>query len=231
MVRTFDPRRPVPGHVLEQALDSATRAPSAGFSQGWDFVVLTEPEDRATFWKAATPASCDESPDRWLRGVSAAPALIVCCSDPGRYRRRYAEPDKAETSHREADTGGATERPWPIPYWDVDTGMAALLMLLTGVDEGVGGLFFGVPGPSMDHVRAALDIPGDRRLMGVVAMGYPLPDARPPRRKRERRPLSEVAHSGRFGVPFRAPLVISTSPRATQANNTAIGMPDPAPSK
>ncbi len=233
MVRTFDPKRPVPEHILGRALDAATRAPSAGFSQGWDFVVLTGADDRARFWTAATPAEASVAPDRWLRGVSAAPCLIVCCSDPGRYQRRYAEPDKAPqaTSTPVAVGENGDDLAWPIPYWDVDTGMAALLMLLTGVDEGVSGLFFGVPGPSMDRVRSALDIPSDRRLVGVVALGYPLPDTRSPSLRRGRRPVSEVAHSGRFGVPLRAPMVISTSPKATHENNTTIGIPDAAPSK
>ncbi len=235
MLRTFDPQRQVPEHILERALDAATRAPSAGFSQGWDFVVLAAADDRSRFWEAATPAASSSAPDRWLRGVSAAPCLVVCCSDPQRYRRRYAEPDKA---HKATATPGdvgedddGEDGAWPIPYWDVDTGMAALLMLLTGVDEGLGGLFFGVPAPSMDQVRSALDIPSDRRLVGVVALGYPLADARSPSLQRGRRPLSEVAHAGRFGVPFRTPTTISTGPNATQAHNTAIGIPDAAPSE
>jgi len=46
MVRQYDPERPVPPEVIKAALRNAIRAPSAGFSQGWDFVVLTEPEER-----------------------------------------------------------------------------------------------------------------------------------------------------------------------------------------
>lgn len=203
MVRAFDPERPVPADVVATALDAATRAPSAGFSQGWDFVVLLEPGQREAFWQAATPASSVAEPDRWLRGVSAAPALIVCCSDPGRYQRRYAEVDKAEHSRRTTHAGPTDGQSWPIPYWDVDTGMAALLILLTGVDNGLGGLFFGVPGPAVDQVREALGIPSDRRLVGVVALGYPLPDTGSGGLKRQRRPVSQVAHAGCFGVPFR----------------------------
>ncbi|HKJ13037.1 MAG TPA: nitroreductase family protein [Ornithinimicrobium sp.] len=189
MRRSFDPVRPLPPETVEAALEAATHAPSAGFSQGWDFVVLLSPAERARFWDAALATAPDREPDRWLRGVSAAPCLIVCCSDPQRYRRRYAEPDKATD----------TPRPWPIPYWDVDTGMAALLMLLTAVDHDLGGLFFGVPADAMDAVRAALDIPSDRRLVGVVALGYPGADGPSAPRRRHRRAVAEVAHAGRFG--------------------------------
>src|ERR671932_186860 len=77
------------------------------------------------------------APGAWLEGMRTAPALVVCLSDPERYLTRYAEPDKGWTDR--------DERRWPVPYWDVDTGMAALLMLLTAVDEGLGACFFGVP--------------------------------------------------------------------------------------
>jgi len=193
MCRSFEAGRPVPRQVLDTALRAATRAPSAGFSQGWDFVVLQTASERTTFWDAALSTAPDGEPDRWLRGVSSAPCLVLCCSDPERYRRRYREPDKAGDSAQE----------WPIPYWDVDTGMAALLMLLTAVDHRLGGLFFGVPASAVDAVRTAVGIPTDRRLVGVVALGYPADEAHPSRRSRRRRPVAEVVHAGRFGVPWQ----------------------------
>ncbi|MEO7235622.1 MAG: nitroreductase family protein, partial [Lapillicoccus sp.] len=49
MVRRYDADRPVPPDALRACLDHAVRAPSAGFSQGWDFVVLEESEARARF--------------------------------------------------------------------------------------------------------------------------------------------------------------------------------------
>ena len=55
MVRNYDPDRPVPPEVVDRLLDHAVRAPSAGFSQGWGFLVLEEPADRERFWAATTP--------------------------------------------------------------------------------------------------------------------------------------------------------------------------------
>ncbi len=193
MVRNFDPDRPVPPAVIDRALSHAVRAPSAGFSQGWDFVVLTRTQDRKAFWQATTDQS--QPPDSWLRGVRRAPCLIVCCSDKGAYLRRYAEPDKGWTDEDEAR--------WPVPYWDVDTGMAALLMLLTAVDEGLGGLFYGVQPGEVPAVREALGIPEDRRIVGVVALGYRQPDRPSPSLRRGRRQPEQVAHDGRFGVPWQ----------------------------
>lgn len=200
MVRDFDPA-PLPEPMLRRALERALRAPSAGFSQGLDLVLLVAPEDRDRFWtatvdaEAAAPGSGPRS--RWLTGVRRAPALIVVCSDPGAYVRRYARADKAVTGY------GAGVDAWPIPYWDVDAGMAALLLLLGAVDDGIGGLFLGVPPARHDAVRAALAIPAGRRLVGVVALGRPRADAaRPGSRggshRPDRRPFEEVVHVGRF---------------------------------
>ncbi|HEY0698970.1 MAG TPA: nitroreductase family protein, partial [Micromonospora sp.] len=55
MVRNYDPDRPVPPEVVEQPVDHAVRAPSAGFAQGWGFLVLESPADRERFWAATTP--------------------------------------------------------------------------------------------------------------------------------------------------------------------------------
>lgn len=212
MVRAFD-AAPVPVEALRRALHRAVRAPSAGFSQGWDFVVLTSGVDRERFWAAATPDADGASPDRWLRGVRAAPCLVVVCSDPQAYLERYSRPDKRERAQ------GMGARDWPVPYWDVDAGMAALLLLLSGVDDGLGGLFFGVPGQRTAHVAASLGVPQGRHLVGVVALGYPAPAAGSPaaaagspaapqsevttsagRHRPARRALADVVHEGRFGT-------------------------------
>lgn len=57
MVRDYDPERPVPAEVVRRLLEYAARAPSACFTQGWGFLVLTEPADREAFWAATTPVA------------------------------------------------------------------------------------------------------------------------------------------------------------------------------
>lgn len=175
--------------VVQRLLELAVRAPSAGFSQGWDFLVLRG-SDRDAFWEAT---SDDGIPDEWLRGVSSAPVLIVCCSDKTSYLERYARPDKPFQDKSEDN--------WPVPYWDVDTGMAAMLMLLGAVDEGLGALFFGVPVERLDDVRKAFGIPTDRGIVGVISLGYAA-ERKPSGSTRavRRRDLAEVTHFGRFGV-------------------------------
>ena len=190
MVRRFDPDRPVPPAVLDAVLYAAQRAPSAGFSQGWDFVVLVEDDDRSRFWSATRDPASGAPRDAWLAGVSAAPVLVLCLSDPDTYLDRYAEPDKGWDDRDPAR--------WPVPYWDVDTGMAAMLMLLAAVDQGVGALFFGVPAPRHAAVRQAHGIPENRRLVGVVALGHELRRTEGSSRTRPRRAVAEVVHWGGF---------------------------------
>jgi len=191
MVRRYDPERPVPREVLTACLDNAVRAPSAGFSQGWDFVVLTGADERRRFWEATTDE--DSPSDRWLQGIRAAPALILCCSHQQAYLDRYAAPDKGWTDKDESR--------WPAPYWDIDTGMAALLILLTAVDHGLGGLFFGVPPEYHHDVHVGFGIPEDRTVIGVISLGYAVRGRRAPQSpslRRHRRSGAEVTHWGRF---------------------------------
>jgi nitroreductase len=186
MVRDYDPDRPVAAEVRERLLEHAIRAPSAGFSQGWAFLVLESPEERERFWTATTDGS---APDAWLTRMRRAPLLIVPLSNKAAYLDRYAEPDKGWTDRDEAR--------WPVPYWDVDTGMAALLMLLTAVDEGLGACFFGIQPHLVPSFRAAFGVPEEYRPVGCVSVGYEgSNDRRSPSLRRGRRGVDEVVHRG-----------------------------------
>jgi nitroreductase len=184
MVRSFE-RRELPSDVVERVLANAQRAPSAGFSQGWAFLALEGYAQTAAFWNVAGP---DES-FAWP-GLLNAPLLVACLSDKDAYLDRYAEPDKGWTDR--------DERRWAAPYWDIDTGMAALLMLLTAVDAGLGGLFFSPPPEKIPRLLAAFGIPDRLHLIGVVAIGYPAPDRPSASLRRGRRASAQVVHRARW---------------------------------
>jgi nitroreductase len=113
----------------------------------------------------------------------------VPMSDKAAYLDRYAEPDKGWTDRDESR--------WPVPYWDVDAGMAALLVLLTAVDEGLGACFFGIPPERVADFRDAFGVPEAYRPVGCVSVGYPGDDdRRSPSLRRGRRPVEEVVHRG-----------------------------------
>jgi len=187
MIRNYDPERSVPRDVLESVLNLAIRAPSAGHTQGWRFLVLDDITSRSRFWSATAE---DGPADSWLRRMQSAPALIVCLSDKQAYLDRYSEPDKGWTDRDEAR--------WPVPYWHIDTGMAALIILLAAHDLGLGGCFFGIPPERWPAFFAAFSVPAELAPVGVVSLGYPLPDVKSPSLKRGRRPLSEIVTYGSF---------------------------------
>ncbi|MGH3360483.1 MAG: nitroreductase family protein [Nocardioidaceae bacterium] len=189
MVRNYTDE-PVSPEVVDRLLEHAVRAPSAGFSQGWAFLVLDRPEDVQRFWSASSPDP--EVDSRWLRGMRTAPVVIVALASKDVYLDRYAEPDKGWTDRDEAR--------WPVAYWEIDTGMASLLILLTAVDEGLGACFFGIPPERLDAFRDAFDIPPSHRPIGAITVGHPAPDHTPSSRRRGRRPMDEVVHRGRFGA-------------------------------
>jgi nitroreductase len=188
MIRTYDPNRPVSRESVDELLRLAVRAPSAGHTQGWQFLVLDDITSRTAFW-AATAAG---EPDSWRARLQTAPVLVIVWSDKDAYLDRYAEPDKGWTDRDEAS--------WPVPYWDVDAGMAAMILLLGAVEAGLGACFFGVPGPRWDAVRTAFGVPAGLRPVGVVSLGYPAPDVRSPSLRRGRRPLGDVVSYGTFGA-------------------------------
>lgn len=198
MVRRYDPDRPVDAAVVDRMLANAVRAPSAGFSQGWAFLVLDTRADVDRFWAATTPAPAARTDGEagtrsaWLRGMRTAPVVIVPLSHKDAYLDRYAEPDKGWT-----DRDGAR---WPVPYWHVDAGMAALLVLLTAVDEGLGACFFGVPADRVDAFREAFGVPAAYTPVGAVTVGHRVADAGPPGSpaRRGRRTSDEVVHRGRW---------------------------------
>jgi nitroreductase len=190
MVRNYDPDRPVPEPVIERLLDFAIRAPSAGFSQGWGFLVLTEPADRDRFWSATVDPA--QPLDSWLAGMSRAPVIVVAHGNRDIYLDRYAAEDKGWTDRDEAR--------WPVPYWYIDAGFASMLMLLGAVDSGLGACFFGIPPVRIGAYREAFGVPDAYTPIGAVSLGYPAEDRRSPSLRRGRRPVSEVVHRGRWGT-------------------------------
>lgn len=199
MVRRFAPEPPDPTQI-ERILASAVRAPSAGFSQGWDLLLLDAPEDVERFWAATTDPT--REPDGWLRGMRTAPVLVVPLACKEAYLARYAEADKGwARTHDDRDRDEAAR--WPVPYWLTDTAMATMLMLLTVTDEGLGACFFGIPAERVDAFHEEFGVPADHQPIGVVAIGRRLlgPDGRPQdgsRGSAGRPRRADVVHRGRW---------------------------------
>lgn len=185
MVRNYGPE-PVPDDAIERIVDAARKAPSAGFSQGQRFIVVTDPGVRRAIAEAA-----DESEyvangfDPW---ISSAPVHVVVCVRENDYHERYREPDKLV---------GGDEIEWPVPYWWVDAGAALMLVLLAAVNEGLGAGFVGFH--ALPSIKAELGIPDDVTPIGVVTMGHPAPDRKSGSLKRGRKSRDQVVYRDRWG--------------------------------
>jgi len=197
MVRAFK-AEPLPAGTTERLLRAANRAPSAGFSQGYSFLVLDGTEQAAPLWQMFyddAPSLGDrEAQERAeIDALSPAPLVIVPLACKDVYLDQYAErPDRAWTDRDEAR--------WPVPYWYIDTGFTALLILLAVVDEGLGAVFFGIPPSIMPTFRERYGVHGEWTPIGAIAIGYGDPEADPvpPASASERKSLDELVHQGHW---------------------------------
>jgi nitroreductase len=173
---------PVSQRQVDELLDLARRAPSAGNAQAVDLVVVADPHRRAAIADLADEASyVERGLPPWL---SLAPVHVVPCADVRRYRARYAEPDK----------GGAGVDGWSVPYWWMDLGAVVQNLLLLATEAGLAAGFLGehaIPG-----LARALALPADVLPAGVVTLGWPHEEGPPPTtsESRPRRDLDEVRH-------------------------------------
>lgn len=193
MTRSFD-GRPIDADVLDGLVDLASRAPSAGKTQGWHLVVL-EGADTELFWDSTLPAVQRDS-FRW-KHLLTAPVIALPLADSRAYVERYAEPDKAQTGL------GASASAWPVPYWTIDASMALMTLLLAAEDVGLGALFFGVFRGERE-LRQRLGIPLGLELLGAVALGHRVavsgdPASGPGRSAgRGRRQARQIIHRGHW---------------------------------
>jgi len=185
MVRHFT-AEPVAPETVDRLLDLARHAPSAGFTQGQSFIVVTRPD-----LKQAIGRLCGE--EWYVSGgfhpfISEAPVLVIPCTSEAAYHQRYQEPDKLK------DDG--TEITWPVPYWHMDIGCAVMVLLLAVVNEGLAAGFAGAH--DLDALRALLGIPTEVTPVGVIPIGHPAKDVPSPSLKRGRKADADYIHHERW---------------------------------
>ena len=212
MTRNFDPR-PLDRALLEELCLLARRAPSAGFAQGAEFIILEGPAAVGGFWDLTLPEA-ERAGFAWP-GLLRAPALVLPAADSRRYLARYREADKAGGSGAPGNPGeqgdpgeqgglgnpgslGESAANWPVPYWLVDCAFVVQNLLLAATDRGLGALFFGLF-RGREEVRAALGVPEGVELLGAVALGWPAADRPSGSLARGRRPPEEILHWGCWG--------------------------------
>jgi nitroreductase len=172
-------------HLVERCLEAATFAPSAENRQPWVFVVVRDPELRATIgeltrrvWRAGgrqhsegrLPAGLLADVDRGAEGgVAAAPVLIVVCGD----------------------TRLGVEVTLPASIFP-----AIQNLLLAATALGLGSALTTLPTALGAELRTSLALPDSVHPLAVVPLGWPARRLGPPRR----RPVSEKTHRDHYGA-------------------------------
>jgi nitroreductase len=193
---------PVDDATVEAVLRAAQQAPSGGNIQPWQFVVLTDADDRAwmgdlyrrayTRYEAALlaglpPFRTDADREAWDRTLRASrhlaahlaevPVVVLVCM-----------PDISMTlvdDEGELDVG--------TPYASVYPAVQNLL--LAARSFGLGGVITTVHRIHHDEVRERFDIPSSQQVVALVPLGHPSGrfGVAP------RRPAEKVTHWGRWG--------------------------------
>jgi nitroreductase len=185
MVRHFT-NEPVSMEAINRVLELAQHAPSAGFSQGSAYVVVTFPDIKKKI--AQLQGEEDYSASGFHRWISEAPLAIVACVSEKLYHDRYNEPDKLDDEGREIG--------WPTPYWFFDIGAGCLLVLLGAVDVGLAAAFSGVF--NVQGLKDLLRIPSHFHPVGVISVGHGAEDAKSLSLERGRRRWADVVHYERW---------------------------------
>ena len=195
-VRRFRPL-PVPDEVLRRILEMAHLAPSVGFMQPWNFIVITAPEVRqqvkAVFEQvnAREAARIDDAERKklytqlTLEGIlEAGLNLAVTC----------------DTRRDEPFVLGRA----PMPQTDLySTCLAIENLWLAARAEGVGVGWVSILDPAA--IERLLQLPAGVRLVAYLCIGYPIEFRPRPMLEevgwKQRQPLGELVFQDRWGVP------------------------------
>lgn len=209
-LRRFKPD-PVPEEAITRVLDAAIRAPSAGNSQNWAFVVVRDPGQRrklAEIYRRASDAvgafyaargrpahMTDEQFRRFVSSgmylwdhIGEAPVLLVACLKQERLPSGQALPSTAAAAFQAAmphlaRTSGASIYP------------AVQNIILACRALGLGTVMTTNHVLYEHEVKEVLGLPIDVQTYALMPVGYPRNNFGPV----SRRPVSEVVYADRWG--------------------------------
>jgi nicotinate-nucleotide--dimethylbenzimidazole phosphoribosyltransferase len=185
---------PIPADVLERVLAAAHRAPSVGFSQPWDFIVITDPVRRARVkalaersrddFAGSLPAARARTFDRLkTEAIVQTPVNIVVTCDPTRGGRH---------------TLGRHAQPQTAAYSSV-LAVANLWLAARAEGLGVGWVSFF----RERELAAELGLPPHLEVVAYLCLGYVTSFAPEPELAQagwaRRRPLSWAVHAEEYG--------------------------------
>jgi nitroreductase len=173
---------------IRELVELALRAPSGGWTQATEFLVLSNAARISRFWTVCVPSEQRSTmDDRWPTWRKA-PVVVLPLTSSERYLERYRKGDKANTPL------GRDESEWPVPYWDIDCGMAVQNLLLAVTDAGLGAAFFGLFGEPQTFL-VECGVPPEYHAIGAVTIGHrPLVSTEPTPPSEMRRPAGSAFH-------------------------------------
>jgi nitroreductase len=177
--RAFDTDAAVTREQVTSLIEAARWAPSCFGDEPWRFIVFDRARDPDNWRRACECLSAGNR--RW---ACDAPLMIAALAD-SRYRSR-------DEHNRWAG---------------YDTGAASMSLVLQAVALGL--IAHQMGGFDGDRLAASFGVPGRFTPMAMIAVGYPgdpdrLPEDLQEREmaERNRRPLSEIAFTGRWESPY-----------------------------
>ena len=184
---------PVSLGAIEHIIDAATKAPSGGNRQTWEFIAITEPGVIAQVgtvyrevWLEAQGAqpSADESPvyraARYLANhMPEVPAMILACINHG------STPPGSPAAGESFVRGSQASSIWP----------AVQNMFLAARALGLGTRLTTVHLRAEQRIRDILGIPDQVETVMLTPLGYPRGSFGPT----QRRPSAEVTSYNRYG--------------------------------
>jgi nitroreductase len=187
--------RKLPEGLIIDLIDKARRTPTAGNSQGVEFLLLEEKSAVEDFWDVSFSGKDKSSFS--FQGLLTAPALVIPFGVPSRYVDRYKEVDKNHTNL------GKGKEEWKIPYWLTDAAFATMALQLLAIENQLETCFIGLFDRE-ERIKENFSIPQSYEALGVLIVGYPdtQKSADGVSQSRRRRPLSEVLHLGRWQSPL-----------------------------
>ncbi|MGG4495024.1 nitroreductase family protein [Brevibacillus reuszeri] len=167
--------QPIAPEILEQLLLAATRAPSSGNMQPWEFIVIDEPATKQEIVRSTYNGYFSKGKN-YQYWIADAAVVIVACTNVKRTVARY----------------GPAGKEWAL----IDSAAAVQNLLLTATALGLSGCWVG--GINEQAIKTKLQIPDYVRIIGLVPIGYSVEDASP----KSRLPLKWVTHHNAYNVPF-----------------------------
>ncbi|RMF84874.1 MAG: nitroreductase family protein [Nitrospinota bacterium] len=196
---------PVSEEAIAQILEAATKAPSAGNRQPWEFIVIRDPQTRQIIgdyylkafreYKARVleqaktlPAAREQvarwerrgPPDAFAESLSTIPVLILVCLNREKLGVLHDDP----------------EQPGQIPSTYASIYPAVQNMLLAARGLGLGSVLTTLHCRYEQEIKALLGIPDHVQTVALIPIGHPAVRFGPTTRI----PVQQLTHYERWGA-------------------------------